>query len=192
MNQAQIKTIQERIGTTPDGFWGPASVAACQKHLRKLMPSPNPWPASDQKSLTAFYGDAGDETRLVSLTVEDLRMKYEGRLVKTIRCHHRVAASLRKALEGVRAWQDATPGAPDILGSYDGCYNNRPMRGGSLPSLHARGAAVDFWSAKNGNKTHWPVAALMPLEVMEIFAREGWLAAGAFWSRDAMHFQATR
>jgi hypothetical protein len=32
----------------------------------------------------------------------------------------------------------------------------------------------------------------MPLEIMEAFAREGWLAAGAFWGRDAMHFQATR
>jgi hypothetical protein len=32
----------------------------------------------------------------------------------------------------------------------------------------------------------------MPIEVMEEFAKEGWLPAGAFWSRDAMHFQATR
>jgi hypothetical protein len=32
----------------------------------------------------------------------------------------------------------------------------------------------------------------MPLDVMEIFAREGWLAAGAFWSRDSMHMQATQ
>jgi hypothetical protein len=32
----------------------------------------------------------------------------------------------------------------------------------------------------------------MPLAVMEEFSREGWLAAGAFWNRDAMHFQATQ
>jgi hypothetical protein len=32
----------------------------------------------------------------------------------------------------------------------------------------------------------------MPLDVMEIFAREGWLAAGAFWGRDSMHMQATQ
>jgi hypothetical protein len=32
----------------------------------------------------------------------------------------------------------------------------------------------------------------MPIQVMEEFAKEGWLAAGAFWGRDAMHFQATR
>jgi hypothetical protein len=32
----------------------------------------------------------------------------------------------------------------------------------------------------------------MPIEVMEEFAKEGWLPAGAFWSRDSMHFQSTR
>jgi hypothetical protein len=27
---------------------------------------------------------------------------------------------------------------------------------------------------------------------MEAFARVGWLAAGAFWNRDAMHYETTR
>ena len=66
------------------------------------------------------------------------------------------------------------------------------MRGGYTPSLHARGAAIDFDSYDNGNSTHWPVGATMPIGVMEEFAREGWVAAGAFWGRDAMHFQATK
>jgi len=44
----------------------------------------------------------------------------------------------------------------------------------------------------NGNRSHWPVASTMPLTVMVEFAREGWLAAGAAWSRDGMHFQATQ
>ena len=69
--------------------------------------------------------------------------------------------------------------------------NNRSMRGGSLPSLHARGAAIDLMPDQNANHTPWPSAATMPMEVMEAFAREGWLSAGAFWGRDAMHFQAT-
>jgi len=57
--------------------------------------------------------------------------------------------------------------------------------------LHARGAAVDFDPDRNGNKVSWPLSASMPIAVMEAFAREGWLSAGAFWGRDAMHFQAT-
>jgi hypothetical protein len=66
------------------------------------------------------------------------------------------------------------------------------MRGGSNWSLHAYGAAIDLAPHNNGLHTHWPTRATMPLEVMEIFARQGWLPAGAFWSRDPMHFQATR
>jgi hypothetical protein len=66
------------------------------------------------------------------------------------------------------------------------------MRGGSTPSLHARGAAIDLAPSTNGNREHWPSRSNMPIEVMEEFSKEGWLSAGACWSRDGMHFQATR
>jgi len=62
MTKAQIIELQSRIGVTPDGFWGPKSIAACQKHLRALMPSVNPWPKSDQASLLKFYGKPGTAT----------------------------------------------------------------------------------------------------------------------------------
>jgi hypothetical protein len=57
--------------------------------------------------------------------------------------------------------------------------------------MRARGAAIDLDPDNNGNLQSWPHAASMPFEVMEIFAQEGWLAAGAFWGHDAMHAQAT-
>lgn len=185
MNQQQIIAMQKAIGTTPDGHWGPKSIAACQEHLRGFMPEDNPWPKTDQASLTAFYGRAGDEDQLVNLTVPK-GICYEGKKVKTVRCHKKVAPSLLRILNFL------VMEFPHIARQYAGCYNNRPMRGGSLPSLHARGAAIDFDPDANGNHTSWPVAAIMPLGVMELFAREGWVAAGAFWGRDAMHFQATR
>lgn len=81
MTSAQIKAMQEKIGTTPDGFWGPKSIAAVQKYLRNLMPRDNPWPKTDQTSLTKFYGAAGDEDRLCNLIVEGLGVKYEGAAV---------------------------------------------------------------------------------------------------------------
>jgi D-alanyl-D-alanine carboxypeptidase len=184
MNSAQIKDTQRIVGAEPDGFWGPKSTAATQRYLRSLMPKPNPWPGSSQAALTEFYGKAGDESRLVNLP-SPVPMFYEGKRIKTIRCHAKVAASLSRALTA------AHKVFPDVVAIYDGCYNNRSMRGGSIPSVHARGAAIDLWASANGNKVHWPTSARMPLGVMEAFAREGWLAAGAFWSRDAMHFQAT-
>jgi hypothetical protein len=187
MNTEQIKAIQRRIGAEPDGFWGPKSIRAVQAHLRGMMPQSNPWPDTSQEALTKFYGKAGDETRLVKMSVPaGVTVQYEGRNVSTILCHERVADSLSRILVAVFEV------APLILREYAGVYNNRPMRGGSLPSLHARGAAIDFAPETNANHAAWPVASDMPLCVMECFAREGWISAGAFWGRDAMHAQATR
>lgn len=187
MTRTQIATLQSRVGAKPDGFWGPRSTHAAQSHLRALMPSRNPWPATDQASLTRFYGKPGDESRLVNIDVYGLGVKYAGKPVKTVRCHDRVASSLLKVLTDISKSHFAY-----VLEHYAGVYNNRAMRGGSLPSLHARGAAIDLWPSKNGNMMHWPTRASMPIEVAEIFAAEGWKSAGIFWSRDAMHFEATQ
>ena len=186
MNKAEIKHVQCRIGTVVDGFWGPNSTAAAKRHLRKLMPF-SPWPKTDQASLTRFYGKPGDESRLINLSVTGLGLRYEGGAVRTVRCHHKVGDSLHRVLTAISNSEFSY-----ILHEYAGVYNNRPMRGGSLPSLHARGAAIDLDPDRNTNRSHWPIAAKMPIEVMEFFAKEGWISAGAFWSRDAMHFQATR
>ena len=186
MTRDRIKSIQSKIGVEVDGFWGPKSIAACQSYLRSLMPAESNWPRPSQESLQGFYGSPGDESRLVSVNVEGLGLRYDGKPVKSIRCHDKVADSLKRALESL------AKSHPDILAQYAGVYNNRTMRGGSLPSLHARGAAIDLAADTNRLSQSWPVSATMPLEVMEAFAREGWVAAGAFWGRDAMHFQATQ
>jgi hypothetical protein len=186
MTRDRIKRIQSKIGATVDGFWGPQSIAACQRHLRSLMPADANWPRPSQESLQGFYGSAGDESKLVAVNVEGLGLRYDGKPVKSIRCHDRVADSLKRVLTAL------SKSHPDILAQYAGVYNNRPMRGGSLPSLHARGAAIDLAADTNRLSQSWPVSADMPFEVMETFAREGWASAGAVWGRDAMHFQATR
>lgn len=186
MTRDRIKSIQSKIGVEVDGFWGPKSIAACQRHLRSLMPADSNWPSQSQPALQGFYGSPGDESKLVSVNVDGLGLKYDGKPVKSIRCHDKVADSLKRVLVAL------AKSHPDILAQYAGVYNNRTMRGGSLPSLHARGAAIDLAADTNRLSQSWPVSATMPIEVMESFAREGWVAAGAFWGRDAMHFQSTR
>jgi hypothetical protein len=187
MTRQQINAMQARIGAEPDGWWGPKSIAACQRHLRAMMPTPNPWPRPDLAAMKSFYGDPGDVARLVNLPVIGLGIKYAGQPVRAVRCHERVAESLGRVLRRIAASEHRA-----ILDHYAGCYNYRPMRGGSTWSKHAWGAAIDLMPATNGNHTHWPTKATMPLEIMEAFALDGWLSAGAFWARDAMHFQATR
>lgn len=187
MTRADIIEMQKVVGTNPDGFWGPKSVLACQRHLVALMPNPNPWPKANYSSMVDFYGHPGDEENIVSIPAPAWMHLYDTDIrVRSIRCHHRVAGSLAAALD---AAHDA---APDVVSKFFGCFVNRPMRGGTMPSKHAWGAAIDLDATRNGNRTHWPSRASMPLAVMQAFASEGWLAAGAFWGRDAMHFQATR
>ena len=187
MTRTEIIALQERIGTTPDGIWGDVSTAACKRHLRALMPTPHPWPTGDESSVIRRYGEPGDEEQLVNLPVIGLGIKYAGKPVRTIRCHRLVADSLLAAITEI-----ADSPAAWILTEYAGCYNVRPMRDGSRLSKHAWGIAIDFAPDTNGLRTHWPRAATMPIEAMEAFAKHGWLAAGAFWSRDAMHYETTQ
>ena len=192
MKTSEIIAMQNRINDagyslTADGEWGPKSKAACQRYLRSLMPAPNPWPDSDEVSLTRFYGKAGDESNLVNLPVGDYIVKYDGQRVKTIRCHKLIASALGKVIEEIANGPDA-----GVLMHYGGCYNYRKMRGGSRMSTHAWGIAIDLAPNWNGNLTPWPKAATMPLGVCEAFARQGFLSAGPFWGRDGMHHQATR
>ena len=84
MPKNQIIELQKRVGATPDGFWGPASIEACKAHLRSLMPNDPPWPTTDQASLTKFYGRAGDEPMLVPLAVGDLDIRYDGKNVESV------------------------------------------------------------------------------------------------------------
>lgn len=193
MTTNQIKETQQYLqdrydpDLVVDGFWGAVSTTTCQNYLRSLMAKAPASPRQDQASLTKAYGAAGDESQIVNLNVVGYGVKYEGKPVKSIRCNKAVAASLLKVIQELATFAEGRA----ALADYNGCYENRPMRGGTLPSLHARGAAIDMLAGNNRNKQHWPVSATMSIKVMEVFAKHGWLSAGAFWSRDAMHFERT-
>ncbi len=191
MTTEDIIIMQRAIGVTPDGFWGPRSIAACKKHLRDLMPIVSPWPSPDVASLRAFYGEPGDEDNLTVIEFP-YPIYYGGKLVKTTRVHKKCAASLLRVLDDVERLMPFRPGIVDEAKNYGGCYNDRNKRGGTTKSLHAWGAAIDLDADDNSFRDAWPVKADMPLEIMECFAKEGWISAGAFWGYDAMHFQATR
>ena len=162
-----------------------------------MMPVPHPFPASGTKAFIDFYGPNGVKG---GYTPPSKKIKlpfsvfYEGAEVKSLTVHEKCADSLLRVFERLavvypnRAARDAAG-----ITIFDGVYNPRMMRGSSTSwSMHAWMVAIDLNAGKNGNKTSWPIAATMPIEVMECFAKEGWEAAGAFWGRDAMHFQATK
>lgn len=200
MTTEEIKELQRHIRDSyapkdrdacDDGYWGRKSIAACQKHLRRRMPKVIPWPEADYQSMVKFYGRPGDER---NLTVIEFPFPtfYGGKRVKTTRVHKRCAESLLRVLNGIQKGFGADREIMEEAEDYGGCYNFRNSRGSTTLSKHAWGAAIDYDADDNGFRDHWPLVADMPIWIMEEFALEGWISAGAFWGYDAMHFQATR
>lgn len=201
MKLEAIKDMQRRVGLTGsdvDGFWGPKSIARCQAHLKKMMPKgrfPTQSEVSGGRSLFGPHGVPDGYTP----PSKSIRLPFAlhlygdpAKLVQNISAHEKCADSLLcvfQRLADVYPSKDERKAA-GIL-DYYGLYNPRSMRGGSAWSMHSWMIAIDLDAARNGNLAHWPNKAVMPLSAMECFAAEGWLPAGAFWSRDAMHFQAT-
>jgi hypothetical protein len=189
MTKEEIQAIQEKIGATPDGVWGPKSYLACKSYLKSLMPAPSPWPKSDDASMTKFYGTGGNESNLVSFSFP-FPMYYDGTVVSKGRCHKLVKDSLLRVLADIKSRHGDDPEIMKACQSYGGIYNFRNMRGGSRLSKHSWGVAIDLDPGNNGNKTSWPQRSSMPFEIIEAFAREGWVSAAGFWGRDGMHFEA--
>lgn len=196
MKKYEIQHMQRRINAAgfpldDDGWWGPKSQKACREYLTSLMPSPSPWPPSDQASLRKFYGEPGDESQLVTITFP-FPMMYGTKQVTKTRVHKKCSESLLRVLGAIGQKYSALPGIMEEAQDYGGVFNFRLKRGGSTYSLHAYGAAIDLDADDNTFKNSWPMQADMPLEIIEEFAKEGWVSAAAFWGYDAMHFQATQ
>jgi hypothetical protein len=197
MNRTEIIAMQRRIGTTPDGFWGPKSGDACRRHLLALMPIPHPFPRSAGR--TAFYGPHGVKdgyTPPMKAFVPPYEMRpYTtlGNKLTRIFAHEKCADSLEAALVDIAETFDPKEIRHYGLDLFFGVYNPRTVRGSATAiSNHAWAAAIDLDAHRNGNRSHWPTASKMPLEAMECFARMGWAAGGAFWNRDGMHFEAVQ
>lgn len=196
MNTAAIKRIQAKLGLEPDGVWGPKSIAASQAYLRKLIAAHNP-PRDTDAAITERFGPPGKENGYTP-PLARVPLPFELRLyggptrLREISVHRgiaeRVEAVFVRLLEVYPTESDRA--AAGIV-NYYGCYHPRRMRGGTRLSRHSWAIALDFDADRNGLRAKWPEDAEMPFQVMEIFALEGFMAAGAFWLRDAMHFQFT-
>ena len=160
----------------------------------------NAWPTGDRVSLDAFYGShrlGPDGLPTHDWEIEQLVMirpayamwaAWDSTIaIERIRCHRLVAESLLRILREVR---DSTwPGR----GAYGGCYNYRTVRGNpTVLSTHSWGIAIDLDPGPNALGRKWTSAPpMIPMEIVEIFQKEGWTWGGNFRRPDCMHFEAT-
>lgn len=200
--QAVTKLVQVGLQATghclpkfgADGFWGSESEAA----LKEYIGVTTDWPEETVAALNAYYGEpdwdnevAPNQTYIKPPYPMVLAWDTDTPLTR-IKCHERVAESLQRALEGILERLGPDGIARYSLNEYGGTTNVRMKRGGSEPSTHSWGIAIDLAPRQNGLRTPWPSRATMPTEAIEAFEAEGWVSLGRRIGRDAMHFQATK
>jgi len=194
-----------------DGYWGPDTDIAFEQLRSKILfgttpapwrpeeiispVNPNNWPLDNPAALETFFGKKA--TNLTSLELPyPMKLSFPPFTeVKKITCHKLVKDSLHRVLSRVKA----TYGTGEIsrlrLDVFGGCFNDRPIRGGTRPSTHAWGIALDF--DPDNNQLRWgrdraSFARPEYVRWWEIWEAEGWVSLGRARNFDWMHVQAAK
>lgn len=174
-----------------DGRYGPATDAAYQEWAGAMLPDRRPDRAAD-------YGPAGG----AQCTAGEITVPWKmilawdtSQVIRTIRCHEKVAASGQRAFDRIAAHYGPV-GIRDLgLHLFGGCYNYRVKRGGRSLSTHAYGLAIDFDPARNQLRWGADRARLAQRDAVpfwEAWEAEGWVSLGRARNFDWMHVQAVR
>ena len=205
-----LQTALASIGypVTPDNWRGTKTDSALAEFKASITPSDHPplpagpkapLPATDglvlnewpkEADAAAFFGYPANLTQIE--TPYPMRMftdKWEP--ISHISCNLKVAASLRRCLGAILSHFGSLDEIKKVGADvYDGCYNDRSIRGSTRRSMHAYGAAIDM------DAEHNPLGATkgtMSPAVVAIFKAEGWRWGGDYTNRkDWMHFEACR
>lgn len=203
--EATWKAIQTKVKTTVDGIPGPKTYNAIIKALGTQVETPKPtkspasvrtsWPTQAQvRKGTSIFGKAGDESNLVNI-VPPYPMKYDGKVLKTIRVHKEIAPTVKQILQEVLDYYGLEKIQQLGLDDYSGCYNYRKTTNGSSLSMHAWGVAFDFAAAKNTYAMKKPKASLSKPECemwWKIWEKYGAVSLGRARGYDWMHVQLAR
>lgn len=151
------------------------------------------WPKHSTAAMVKFYGQRGQN--LVRLkTPYPLRLAWKP--YSTIhsfiihkKCHDSALRVMQKVL--------SVYGVDEIkrlrLDLWGGCFNNRAVRGGTRPSTHAWGAAIDWDPERNQLRWGRAKASLAKPDYEEwwkAWEAEGWVSLGRQRNYDWMHVQA--
>lgn len=147
-----------------------------------------------EEILRKIYGEPGDESNLTMLTLPyNMRLSWDlDTVVHRIRCHKKVKLNLEYIFEDILN----TYGISNIkdlrIDVFGGCYNNRPIRGGTRPSKHSWGIALDLDPVNNQLKWNKDKASFAKPEYQDmitIFYKYGFLNLGVEKDYDWMHFE---
>jgi len=182
MNTTQKwQAIQRAVGARPDGDPGPMTADAIGAKLGisfadPVSPTPNPstnsWPRDIRREMVAFYGEPGENHTKITVPYP---LYYEGQRKTEITVHSKIAAAVLRVLEKTLLYYGAEGVHTLKLDVYDGCFNDRPKRGGTSRSVHAYAAALDFCAEFN---------SLHQDHTTALFAKQAYIPWFEFWEAE--------
>ncbi|MCK9401416.1 MAG: M15 family metallopeptidase [Bacteroidales bacterium] len=208
-----IQLLCQENGISPgdiDGYWGSQTEYALNQYLylkengqlpdpwrpeERSPVNPNNWPVQYTAGFDAFYGPKGS-------SLVKLQLPYTHRLswdlqtsVNSFSCHQKVHDSMKRVLTNVFNYYGPDKIRELRLDSWGGCYNERPIRGGTKWSMHSWGIAVDFDPGRN--KLDWgrdKASFAQPVynKWWQFWEDEGWVSLGRERNFDWMHVQAAK
>ncbi|MCM0685778.1 M15 family metallopeptidase [Akkermansia massiliensis] len=156
------------------------------------------WPTEREVlSGHSFFGQPGDPASLVTVPLPyPLRPSWSPDTeLASITCHRFIAVPLTRIFQRTLEHYGMERIRELRLDVYGGCFNNRPIRGGSRPSLHAWGIAIDMDPERNTLYMSAPEAVFSGPEYdafWSIVEKEGAFSLGRERNYDWMHFQFAR
>lgn len=215
LNRQIIACIQltcKATGFSPgpiDGYWGPSTANAVEEYLyfkennvapiswrpeERDLSKPSPWPKAYTPEFDKFYGPVGDQNLVRIALPYTMKLAWNtDQKVNSLRCHKLVAESA-KAVFGEVLKQYGQQRISELrLDYFGGCYNKRPIRGGTKWSMHSWGIAFDFDPMRNQLKWGRDRANFAKPEYetwWQIWEDHGWTSLGRERNFDWMHVQA--
>jgi hypothetical protein len=140
-------------------------------------------PPSGLDQIRDTFGDCNApdfEAKNIVLFELPYPLVYGNSMTRRSRCHRLMVPIFQAVLADLKA-----EGLSERVTHYGGIYNKRPIRGGSRPSTHSWGIAIDV----NPHQNLLGTPGRMRAEVVQLFAQHGFTWGGLFRRQDPMHFQ---
>lgn len=160
---------------------------------RQVTPPTIAFPHDDPVSMTGYYGRPGENIIQVEVAYR-LELAWKpGTFTDHISVNKRCATAFQEMFRRILEMYGYEHIRELHLDQYGGGFNNRPITGGTRPSTHAYGAAIDLDPAHNQlTWDHRKAAFAKPdyVPLMNIVYDLGLTSLGKRKNYDYMHFQA--